>query len=63
MLVEVGKRRRRDLIVLEQRGPAPDHPVAISCPESDYLKCVIAQVLDEADRSDWRSAMTPLYLT
>ena len=24
--------------------PAPDHPVAVSCPESDYLKCVIAQV-------------------
>lgn len=44
MLVEVAKRKRRDLIVLEQRGPAPDHPVAISCPESDYLKCVIAQV-------------------
>ena len=44
MLVEVGKRRRRNIIVLEQRGPAPDHPVAISCPESDYLKCVIAQV-------------------
>ncbi len=44
MLVEVGKRRHRDLIVMEQRGPTPDHPVAISCPESDYLKCVIAQV-------------------
>lgn len=44
MLVEVAKRKRRDLIVMEQRGPAPDHPVAISCPESDYLKCVIAQV-------------------
>ena len=44
MLLDVGRRRRRDLIVLENRGPAPDHPVAISCPESDYLKCVIAQV-------------------
>jgi 23S rRNA (cytosine1962-C5)-methyltransferase len=44
MLADVGRRRRRDLIVLENRGPAPDHPVAISCPESDYLKCVIAQV-------------------
>jgi 23S rRNA (cytosine1962-C5)-methyltransferase len=43
MLMDVGRRRRRDLIVLENRGPAPDHPVAISCPESDYLKCVIAQ--------------------
>lgn len=44
MLLDVGRRRRRDLIVLENRGPAPDHPVAISCPESNYLKCVIAEV-------------------
>lgn len=44
MLMDVGRRRRRDLIVLENRGPSPDHPVAISCPESNYLKCVIAEV-------------------
>lgn len=45
MLMDVARRRRRDLIVLENRGPAPDHPVAISCPETNYLKCVIAQVV------------------
>ena len=45
MLLDVGRRRRRDLILLENRGPAPDHPVAISCPETDYLKCVIVQVV------------------
>lgn len=44
MLLDVGRRRRRDIVMLENRGPAPDHPVAISCPESDYLKCVIAEV-------------------
>ena len=44
MLSDVGRRRRRDLIVLENRGPAADHPVAAACPETDYLKCVIAQV-------------------
>jgi len=44
MLLDAGRRRRRDLVMLENRGPAPDHPVAIACPESDYLKCVIAQV-------------------
>ncbi|QDV64947.1 class I SAM-dependent rRNA methyltransferase [Crateriforma conspicua] len=44
MLTDVGKRRRRDLILLQTRGAAPDHPVAASCPESEYLKCVIAQV-------------------
>lgn len=45
MLGDVGRRRRRDLVLLENRGPAPDHPVAASCPETEYLKCVIAQVL------------------
>jgi len=44
MLADVARRRRRDIVVLESHGPAPDHPVSISCPESDYLKCVIAEV-------------------
>ncbi len=44
MLLDVGRRRRRDLILLESLGAAPDHPVAVSCPESNYLKCIIAQV-------------------
>jgi len=45
MLADVGRRRRRDIIVLENRGPAADHPLALACPESEYLKCLIAQVL------------------
>ncbi len=45
MLMDVGRRRGRDIIVLENRGPAPDHPLALACPESEYLKCVIAQVV------------------
>ncbi len=44
MLVDSGRKRQRDLIVLQSRGPAPDHPCSVSCPESDYLKCVIAEV-------------------
>ncbi len=44
MLLDVGRRRRRDFVVMETRGPSPDHPVAAACPESDYLKCVIAEV-------------------
>lgn len=44
MLVDAGRKRQRDIIILQSRGPAPDHPFAVSCPESDYLKCVIAQV-------------------
>ena len=45
MLLDVGRRKRRDLVVFENRGPSADHPVAIGCPESSYLKCVIAQVM------------------
>ena len=44
MLLDVGRRRQRDIVVLENRGPAPDHPVSAACPESDYLKCFICQV-------------------
>ena len=35
---------KRDLQILERRGPAPDHPVAITCRESGYLKCSISRV-------------------
>ena len=35
---------RRDLQILARRGPSSDHPVAISCRESGYLKCVISRV-------------------
>jgi 23S rRNA (cytosine1962-C5)-methyltransferase len=45
MLVDVGRKRGRDLVVLESRGPSPDHVFAVSCPESDYLKCIIVQVM------------------
>lgn len=46
MLQGVSQRARREIQVLENRGAAPDHPVSLSCPETDYLKCVIARVLD-----------------
>jgi len=35
----------REVQVLERRGQARDHPVAVSCPESRYLKCFICRVL------------------
>lgn len=38
--IEAGKKVR----ILESRGQAPDHPVAISCPENSYLKCLICAV-------------------
>jgi 23S rRNA (cytosine1962-C5)-methyltransferase len=43
MLFGVAQQTRRDIQVLEQRGAAPDHPVAVTCQESEYLKCFICR--------------------
>jgi 23S rRNA (cytosine1962-C5)-methyltransferase len=43
-LVDVGRRAGRDITVMENRGAAPDHPLRVSCPETDYLKCLICEV-------------------
>lgn len=44
MLAGAAQKCGRDLQILEQRGAAPDHPVMISCPETDYLKCFVCCV-------------------
>jgi 23S rRNA (cytosine1962-C5)-methyltransferase len=44
LIAQVATEAKRDLQILERRGAAPDHPVAISCRESGYLKCVISRV-------------------
>jgi 23S rRNA (cytosine1962-C5)-methyltransferase len=44
LIAQVAVDAKRDLQILERRGPAPDHPVAITCRESGYLKCVISRV-------------------
>lgn len=36
---------KRRIQILEVRGQAPDHPVAATCPESSYLKCLICRVI------------------
>ena len=43
-LVDVGRRSSRDITVLENRSASIDHPMRVSCPESDYLKCLICEV-------------------
>ncbi len=43
LLAQVSADARRLLQILESRGPSPDHPVAATCPESAYLKCVICR--------------------
>ncbi len=44
MLSGVAQRAGRDIQVLEQRGAAPDHPIAATCLETEYLKCFICRV-------------------
>ncbi len=44
MLCDVARRRGRSITILESRGAAPDHPISVSCPETDYLKCMICEV-------------------
>lgn len=45
LIGQVAVEAKRDLQLLERRGPAPDHPVAVTCRESGYLKCIISRVL------------------
>jgi 23S rRNA (cytosine1962-C5)-methyltransferase len=45
LLAQVAVEERRVVQILEQRGQAPDHPVAVTCRESNYLKCLISRVL------------------
>jgi 23S rRNA (cytosine1962-C5)-methyltransferase len=44
MLLSVAQQSGRDVQVLEQRGAAPDHPVAVTCSETEYLKCFVCRV-------------------
>jgi 23S rRNA (cytosine1962-C5)-methyltransferase len=37
---------RRRVQLVEKRMQASDHPVLLNVPETYYLKCVIARVLD-----------------
>lgn len=45
MLTIASQKSERELRVLEVRGQSPDHPVSLYCPETAYLKCVIARVM------------------
>ena len=44
MLLGVAQQTGRDIQILQQRGAAADHPVAITCRETEYLKCMICRV-------------------
>jgi 23S rRNA (cytosine1962-C5)-methyltransferase len=45
VLVGAAQQSHRQLQVLEQRGASPDHPVAVNCLESEYLKCFVCRAV------------------
>ncbi|MBI3411177.1 MAG: class I SAM-dependent rRNA methyltransferase, partial [Planctomycetes bacterium] len=46
LVAQLAAETGRIIQILESRGPAADHPVAATCPETDYLKCLICRVAD-----------------
>jgi 23S rRNA (cytosine1962-C5)-methyltransferase len=44
LLAQLAAEEKREIQILERRGAAPDHPVAVSCLESHYLKCLVTRV-------------------
>jgi 23S rRNA (cytosine1962-C5)-methyltransferase len=45
ILAELAAEEKREVQILERRGPAGDHPVSVSCLESHYLKCLLLRVV------------------
>jgi 23S rRNA (cytosine1962-C5)-methyltransferase len=45
LLAQLAALEKRDIQILERRGLAADHPVSATCPESNYLKCLLCRVL------------------
>jgi 23S rRNA (cytosine1962-C5)-methyltransferase len=44
LIAQVAIDSKRDLQLLERRGPSADHPVSVTARESGYLKCIISRV-------------------
>ena len=44
-LANVAALTHRDVQMLQRRGPSMDHPVAVGCLETHYLKCLLARVV------------------
>jgi len=45
LLAQLAAEEKRRIQILEVRGLVPDHPVAATCLESNYLKCLICRVV------------------
>ncbi len=50
ILAEVSRATGRTIQVLEKRGQPADHPVAVTCPESEYLKMLICRVGPDSEK-------------
>jgi 23S rRNA (cytosine1962-C5)-methyltransferase len=46
IVAEAALDARRRLQIIERRGQSTDHPVLLGVPETHYLKCVIARVME-----------------
>jgi 23S rRNA (cytosine1962-C5)-methyltransferase len=44
MLAEAARQSGRDIQILESHGQPSDHPVSVTCPETEYLKMFICRV-------------------
>ena len=44
MLADVARQTGRDIQILENRGQPADHPVRVTCLETEYLKVMICRV-------------------
>ena len=40
-VTQLAAEKRRPVQLLERRGQSPDHPVLATCPETEYLRCLI----------------------
>lgn len=45
VLVSAARQARREVRLVSVHSQAPDHPVLLSFPESEYLKCMVLQVV------------------
>jgi 23S rRNA (cytosine1962-C5)-methyltransferase len=46
IIADAANDARRQLQLIEKRTQSSDHPILLGVPETYYLKCVIARVLD-----------------
>lgn len=44
-LADAAVAAKRNVQILDSRGPSPDHPISLHCLENRYLKCVVCRVL------------------